>query len=230
MHWVKAITFDFWGTLVDVDASGKQGMAAVLEQVNLIGLDMMEMYVRWDCATVRRYRSGPWRPYLEWGTLGLKDVLQPLGISQSDARWTELAELLISTMTSQAKPHPEAPAIIASLKEKFPLMPITNMDNRLFEMNPFKAEFDLFLTAQDAGAFKPSAVIFQKAVEKLGVPANTILHVSLSQFADLEGAMPVGLNVAWINRGGEELGALTPKPMYEFPNLKGLAELFALKL
>jgi 2-haloacid dehalogenase len=52
------------------------------------------------------------------------------------------------------------------------------------------------------------------------------LHVSLSQFADLEGAMPLGMKVAWINRGREPLGRYTPKPLHEFSDLTGLATLF----
>jgi 2-haloacid dehalogenase len=226
MNWVKAITFDFWGTLVDVDTSGALGMAKVLAKVGLQDLDPRELYFRWDAATVRRYRSDSWRPYVEWSALGLKDVLEPLGVAQPEPGWLALAELLVSTMTSEAKPHPEVPNVIAALKKRLPLMPITNMDTRLFELNPFRRAFDLALTAEEVGAFKPSAFIFSAAIERLGVEPSSILHVSLAQFADLEGAMPLGMKVAWINRGREELGPFTPKPMFEFPDLSGLGALF----
>lgn len=228
MDWVKAITFDFWGTLVDVDASGKDGMAVVLQKLDLTELDPMDLYLKWDFATVKRYRSDSWRPYLEWGVKGLTDVFEPLGVRKSDEEWHSLGELLISTMTAEAKPHPEVPAIISALKKRYPLMPITNMDDRLFELNPYKSEFDLFVTAQQAGAFKPSAIIFQEAIKRLNVEPSSILHISLAQFADLDGAMPLGMKVAWINRGNESLGPLTPKPMYEFPNLSGIGDLFGL--
>jgi 2-haloacid dehalogenase len=226
MQWVKAITFDFWGTLVDVDSSGEAGMAAVLQCVGLPDLSSRELYLKWDFATVRRYRSDVWRPYCEWGALALRDVLEPLGVSLSDAEFADHTELLIGTMTSQAKPYPEVPAIIAALKERYPLMPITNMDDRFFAMNPFKGEFDHFVTAEQAGAFKPSAIIFGEAIKRLGVPPQSILHASLSQFADLEGAMPMGMKVAWINRGQERLAPCTPKPLFDFPDLHGLGELF----
>lgn len=219
---IKAVTFDFWGTLVDVDASGELGMKEILRALDLPVQDARAQYLAWDAATVRRYRSGPWRPYFDWGFQALIEVLTPLGIEASERKWRELAEILMSTMTSQAEPHPEVPAIIATLKRRYPLMPITNMDNRLFAMNPFRREFDLAITAEEARAFKPSALIFNRAVERLAVAPEQILHVSLSQFADLEGAMPVGMNVAWINRAGEALGPLTPRPLYEFPDLKGL--------
>lgn len=226
MQWVKAITFDFWGTLVDVDSSGEAGMAGVLQRVGLHDLSPRELYLKWDSATVRRYRSDTWRPYGEWGALALRDVLEPLGVSLTDAGYAEHTEFLIGTMTSQAKPYPEVPAIISALKQRYPLMPITNMDDRFFAMNAFRSEFDRFVTAEQAGAFKPSSVIFNEAIARLGVPPQSVLHASLSQFADLEGAMPLGMKVAWINRGRERLGPFTPKPLFDFPDLRGLGDLF----
>jgi 2-haloacid dehalogenase len=224
MRTFKAITFDFWGTLVDVDTSGQIGMGKVLAESGVTGMNAKDLYFQWDDATVRRYRSSTWRPYSDYALLGLKDVLEPLGFETSPKRWRDLTETLLVTMTGEAKPHPEVPEIISVLKQHYPLMPITNMDNRLFELNPFKAEFSMATTAEEAKAFKPSVLIFQRAIDHLSVPAQDILHVSLSQFADLEGAMPVGMNVAWINRYGEALGKFTPAPLYEFRNLSGLRD------
>lgn len=224
MRAFKAITFDFWGTLVDVDTSGQAGVTEVLDKCGLAGFDAQELYLKWDDAAVRRYRSGVWQPYFNYALLGLRDVLEPLGFEAGAERWRQLTEILLSTMTRDAKPHPEVPEIISVLKQHYPLMPITNMDNRFFDLNPFRAEFSLATTAEEAKAFKPSALIFKHAIEKLGVPADQILHVSLSQFADLEGAMPMGMQVAWINRYGEPRGRFTPAPLYEFRNLLGLRD------
>ena len=62
MHWVKAITFDFWGTLVDVDKSGHSAMRQLAASLNLKDADPAALYLTWDDATVRRYRSDVWRP------------------------------------------------------------------------------------------------------------------------------------------------------------------------
>jgi 2-haloacid dehalogenase len=226
MDWVKAITFDFWGTLVDIDTSGAEAMRQVLDKLAITGQDPAVLYLRWDYATVRRYRSDAWRPYVQWSALGLADTLEPLGVQLSPQEWADLADLFVTVMTSQAKPHPESTEVIRFLKTKVPLMPITNMDEDYFALNPFRCEFDQWLTAEEAHAFKPSAIIFNKAINKLGHPAGNILHASLAQFADLEGAMPVGMKVAWINRGSDALGPFTPEPLYEFKNLDGLKGLF----
>lgn len=226
MDWVKAITFDFWGTLVDVDASGELAMRQLLATLEhkRAAPDPAALYLAWDAATVRRYRSDVWRPYVEWSAIGLKDTFEPYGVHLSDAAWFQHSDSFVRIMTSQATPHPEVPAIIEALKRRFPLMPITNMDASYFRLNPFHAVFDEFVTAEEAKAFKPCADIFRLAISKLQCPAQHILHASLAQFADLDGAMPLGIKVAWINRGREQLGRYTPKPMFEFPTLKGLAE------
>jgi 2-haloalkanoic acid dehalogenase type II len=226
MRWVKAITFDFWGTLVDVDKSGYLAMRQLAASLNLKDADPAALYLTWDDATVRRYRSDVWRPYVEWTAHGLKDAFAQYDIALPDEEWRVHADAFVKVMTSEAKPHPEVPKIIRALKSKFPLMPITNMDERYFRLNPFHAAFDSFVTAEEAHAFKPSADIFRLAIKKLGHPPGSILHVSLSQFADLEGAMPLGMKVAWINRGREPLGRYTPKPLHEFSDLTGLATLF----
>ncbi len=222
-----AITFDYWGTLVDVDRSGIDAMRHVCAVLGLARLDPSALYLEWDQATVRRYRSDTWRPYLEWAALGLRDVLEAKGGALDEGGWVELADALVTRMTAHAQPHPEVPAVISTLRERVPLMPITNMDDAYFQLNPFHGEFDRYLTAQQAGAFKPSARIFERAIEQLGVPPGRILHVSMSAFADLEGAMPVGMKVAWINRTQQALGPYTPRPLYEFPNLRGVELLFA---
>jgi 2-haloacid dehalogenase len=226
MKWVKAITFDFWGTLVDIDTSGTAAMSHVLQKLSIADQDPLALYLAWDYATVRRYRSDVWRPYVQWSALGLADTLQPLGVELSESEWADLADVFVTIMTSQAAPHPESQEVVEFLKQKLPLMPITNMDEHYFSLNPFRSQFDQWLTAEEAGAFKPSALIFNKAISKIGSNPGEILHASLAQFADLEGAMPVGMKVAWINRGQEQLGAFTPKPLYEFPTLLGLKGLF----
>jgi 2-haloacid dehalogenase len=226
MNWVRAITFDFWGTLVDVDESGRLAMQRLVTALNLKGADAAALYLAWDDATVRRYRSDVWRPYVEWSALGLKDTFASYGIGLPDEEWRAHADAFVKVMTSEAKPHPEVPEVIRTLKSRFPLMPITNMDAKYFQLNPFYAAFDSFVTAEEARAFKPSADIFRLAIKKLSHPPDRVLHVSLSQFADIEGAMPLGMKVAWINRGQEPLGRYTPKPLHEFPDLTGLRALF----
>ncbi len=220
----KAITFDFWGTLVDVDASGVKAMEAVALRLGVDPSLAGTYYLQWDEATVRGYRSGRWQPYVKWAAFGLQQVF---AAQAPTGDWSVLAEAFVADMTRNAQPHPEVPDVIRFLGDRYRLMPVTNMDRRFFDANPFRSRFALTLTAEDVRAFKPSALIFQAAIDQLGLDPSEILHVSLAQFADLEGAMPMGLDVAWINRGGESLGRFTPMPKFEFSDLSPLVGLFS---
>src|SRR5260221_13842202 len=64
---IKAITFDYFGTLVDVDQGAAGGMARGLRALGRTHLDPLETYLRWGIENVppyprsahRRYRGGP---------------------------------------------------------------------------------------------------------------------------------------------------------------------------
>jgi 2-haloacid dehalogenase len=70
-----------------------------------------------------------------------------------------------------------------------------------------------------AQAYKPSQAIFSLALDRLALPAQEVLHCSLASWADIDGAKPLGMAVAWINRGGDTLGAWQPRPDFEFDTL-----------
>lgn len=70
--------------------------------------------------------------------------------------------------------------------------------------------FDLVVTAQDIGSYKPDLRNFQyllKAVrEELGVESHHVLHTAQSQFHDHRPAQKVGIKSVWITRSGAVMG------------------------
>ena len=54
-------------------------------------------------------------------------------------------------------------------------------------------KFDHVITAQQAGAYKPSLKIFELALSRIGIPANRILHVGQSIYHDVIPAQSLGL-------------------------------------
>jgi 2-haloalkanoic acid dehalogenase type II len=123
-------------------------------------------------------------------------------------------------------PQPEVPAVLTALRQRgLMLMPITNMDSDLWERTSLTKYFHKVTTAEMAQAYKPSERIFRLGMERLGLPMESVLHVAISPWADIEGAKAVGLKVAWINRENETLGPWTPRPDYEFPDVSGVGAL-----
>jgi 2-haloalkanoic acid dehalogenase type II len=221
----KAISFDYFGTLVDSDRGGELGMARVLDRLKL-QRDAASDYMRWDQHAVQTYRGGQYRPYRIVAREALEATLRDIAPELvAETGIDGLTELLLEGLVRDSPPHAEVPGVLAELRSWYPLLPITNMDRDLFNKSQLADLFPRVVTAEAARAYKPSERIFLKALEKLELDAGDVLHVSLATWADIEGAKPLGFAVAWINRAQERLGPWTPRPDCELPNLSGLLEI-----
>ncbi|HEY1333111.1 MAG TPA: HAD-IA family hydrolase [Myxococcaceae bacterium] len=63
------------------------------------------------------------------------------------------------------------------------------------------APFDVVVTAEEAGAYKPDPAPYRLACERLGHEARDIAFVAGSPF-DARGALAFGFQVIWVNRLG----------------------------
>jgi FMN phosphatase YigB (HAD superfamily) len=73
----------------------------------------------------------------------------------------------------------------------------------------FPVRFDLLVTAQQVGSYKPAAGHFLEARRRLA--GQRWLHAAQSYFHDVEPAVALGIPVIWINRKGERpAGAARP--------------------
>jgi FMN phosphatase YigB (HAD superfamily) len=80
--------------------------------------------------------------------------------------------------------------------------------------------FDVVVTAEAAGAYKPRPEPYQMALEQLQLPAERVLFVAGSRF-DIPGAGGVGMDVWWHNRIRMSRGDL-PEPIAEHDRLTPL--------
>lgn len=221
MDTIKAITFDYFGTLVDVDKGGTAGIAAVLASLGIsTKATPSELYLDWDIRTVRLYRGSAYRRYREVATEALRDCIENV----APGAWSrhnvdEVAESFLTHLMESSTPHPDAVEFLEWARRRFPLMPITNMDTDLWKRSCLTSYFSQVTTAEMAKAYKPSYRIFDLALDKLNVAPQNVLHCSLSRWADIDGAKPLGMNVAWINRWGAELGTWQPRPDFQFSTL-----------
>ncbi len=132
--------------------------------------------------------SGVYQPYEQLIAAGAVEVgLPPELAGTLLARWDEL------------RPWPEVPAMLARLD--LPLGTATNCPEQLARMgaaalgNPF----DVVVSAERAGAYKPDPRPYQLALAELGLPPEEVLFVAGSAH-DVGGALGVGMPVVWVNR------------------------------
>jgi 2-haloalkanoic acid dehalogenase type II len=114
----------------------------------------------------------------------------------------DAAERLIDQW-DQLTAWPEAPRVLAELREEVPLGVVTNCSTRLGRQaaDTVGVEFDIVSTAERAGWYKPNPEPYELALEELSVPADRTLFVSGSG-RDVPGATDVGMAAVWHNRIG----------------------------
>ena len=224
---IQALTFDYFGTLVDVDAGGTRGMEAVLARLDVqTSKSAAEVYLDWDIRNVRLYRGGAYRRYRNVAEEAMRDCLDALapGVLKNQNK-ASLTDLFLAHLVESSPAHGDAIPFLEWASARFRLMPITNMDSDLWQRSCLTRYFEHVTTAEMAKAYKPLQAIFSLALDRLGLPASDVLHCSLASWADIDGAKPLGMPVAWINRGHDVLGTWQPRPDYEFSDLSPVRDL-----
>ena len=85
----------------------------------------------------------------------------------------------------------------------------------------FTTDFDLVITAQEVGSYKPALMHFLAARERIG--AAEWIHAAQSNFHDIVPTNALGIANAWINRKGNRALA-GGMPSMEFRDLTELAD------
>lgn len=216
------LTFDCFGTLIDWESGI---LAALVPLLRANGArasedDILAVYAELESDLER----APYRPY----RAVLRDVVLGFGRRfdfEPDAE--EIASLERSLAVWPT--FPDTVAALSALGGRYRLAVISNVDDELFVpvAKALGDPFDSVITAEQVGAYKPSASVFEKALELLGTPADAVLHVAQSLYHDIAPARTLGLSTMWVNRrkGKQGFGA-TPEasaePDLEVPDLASL--------
>ncbi len=165
--------------------------------------------MRWHGAAQELLRGQPYRPFEDI----VRDAAANVGITRAQAdellhRWGEFS------------PWPDVPPVLARL-EPLPRFIVTNCSRRLGGIAAAGVgSFDLVMTAEEAGAYKPDPRPYRAALERLRFDPAHVLFVAGSAH-DVSGAAGIGMDVYWANRGGlpAPSGA---KALREEPDFRGL--------
>ena len=197
-----ALTFDCYGTLIDWETGLLDAFRPILAAHSAVtdDEDVLERYARHEAAA----EAGPYLRYREVLAAGLRCVAGELGIEVSDE---EAARFGGSVVDWPA--FPDSSAALARLHERFRLGVLTNCDDDLFAASNARlgVTFDWVVTAEQVGAYKPSATNFAALFERVDVPRELILHVAQSLYHDHAPAKRLGMTTVWIDRRHDRPGA-----------------------
>ena len=214
------VTFDGYGTLIDWNAgiSTALARAAAAEGQKINGTALLRAYH--DLEPV--VEAERWRPYREVLIETARQAAARLGWELSDGA----ARLLPESLPSWP-PFPDTNAALERLHAAgYRLGILSNVDDDLLAgtRRHFTVPFELVVTAERVGSYKPAPGHFEQAERIVG--AARWLHAAQSYVHDVAPASALGVPVAWINRL-HEAPTGDARPAHEFSDLTELADWLA---
>ncbi len=224
-----ALSFDCYGTLIDWEA----GILAELRpwaRLRGLHLDPDGLLVAYSVHEAREELEHPEVPYPEILARSMRGMGRELGAEVTDE---DAARLGRSVPDWPA--FPDSRDALRELSGRYRLLILSNVDRASFAGSARRlgVEFAAVVTAEDAGAYKPSERNFEAlhaARERLGIPPDRLLHVAQSLFHDHLPAQRAGLPTVWIDRRYQKPGwGATPpppeavEPGWTFPSMAAFA-------
>ena len=102
----------------------------------------------------------------------------------------------------------------------------TSVADRLLTAGNVRERFDLLLSVEDAGAWKPSAQAYAYAAKACEAPPEEMLMVACHPW-DVDGARRAGLRTAWVNRSGGPFPGTFQEATYTVPGIDALPDVLA---
>ncbi len=166
--------------------------------------------------------QGPYRPYKDVLAASLAAWAKERGLPYRD----DDGEALIRAMRSW-QPFPDTrPALLQAREAGLKLAILSNTDRDIIahSLKHLDIPFDVVVTAEDCGSYKPSSNNFDRLLAELAVPPENVLHVAFGFKYDIGPANAAGMRSAWVNRHIEP----TPpgaEPGHIWRDLWGLTQL-----
>ncbi len=227
-HGFRALTFDCYGTLIDWE---KGIHDAVLPRIKTYHCTIEGDLVLSAIAAVQalRQKIRPTEDYPVLLSRCYAAVEDSLGIPNDVG-----AQRAFGGSIGVWPPYADTVKSLQYLQRHFKLGILSNVDNASLRktIGLLGARFDVTVTAEDVGSYKPELNHFHEALkrfEALGIRKSEILHVAQSKRHDITPANKIALASAWINRRHDRGGrgmqiAAEAEPNITFTSLAELVE------
>ena len=219
MSKVKAVIFDAYGTLFDVNSAAEKCK-------NQIG-DKWEGFANYWRTTQLEYtwlRSLMNRHKDFWKVTedSLDKSMKVFNISQNMK-----GELL--SLYKKLSTFPEVKETLKHLKDKNLKLAILsngspNLLNELVNSNNLTEIFDDLFSIEEVKIYKPDNKVYEIPINKYKIKSEEIVFLSSNTW-DVSGGGNYGYQSIWVNRNNNIFDNLDYKPKYEIKNLKQLLDI-----
>ena len=215
----KALVFDAYGTLFDVNSAANKCKDKIGEDwenfANFWRTTQLEY--TWLRSLMRRHKD-----FWEITEDSLDKSMKVFGVDKNMKN-----ELL--NLYKVLSPYPEVKNVLENLKDRnFKLAILSNgtpdLLNELVTSNNLKNLFDDLFSVEEVKVFKPDSKVYEIPTKKYNIKANQIIFLSSNTW-DVSGGGNFGYNSVWVNRNKSKFDLLDYQPKNEINNLTQLLDI-----
>ena len=219
MKNIKAIIFDAYGTLFDVNSAAEKCKEKIGNKwegfANYWRTTQLEY--TWLRSLMNKHKD-----FWQITEDSLDKSMKTFNIENSLRK--ELLNLYKVLSTFE-----EVPEVLKTLKEKkFKLAILSNgtpsLLNELVKSNKLDNIFDDLFSIEEVGIYKPNSKVYDMPINKYQIRKDEVAFLSANTW-DVSGGGNYGYNSVWVNRNNSIFDNLDYKPQNEIKNLNELTKL-----
>ena len=215
----ETLAFDVYGTLIDPIGIARALASIVPAEATRIAEIWRQKQLEYSfrLTVMERYRD------FEWVTAcAFEYALALTGVALDERQ-----RAAILAQYDTLAPFPDVEAALQALHTaRVPMVVFSNGSPRMLSAVLASAGLTRYfgdvVSVDEVRAFKPSPRVYEHLARTVGRSTEQIRLVSSNPF-DVIGAQAVGMQVAWVNRGGAPFDTLSPPPALTVASLTELA-------
>ena len=219
MKNIKAIIFDAYGTLFDVNSAAEKCKDKIGDKWEAFAnyWRTTQLEYTWLRSLMKRHKD-----FWQVTEDSLDKSMKVFNIDNSMRN--ELLDLY-----KILSPYPEVPEVLKSLKEKnYKISILSNgtpsLLNELVKSNNLENLFDDVFSIEEVGIYKPDSKVYDLPIKKYKIQNKEVAFLSANTW-DVSGGGNYGFNSIWVNRNNSVFDNLDYKPEHQIKNLKELINL-----
>ena len=215
----KAIIFDAYGTLFDVNSAAEKCKDKIGNQWEGFAdfWRTTQLEYTWLRSLMRKHK--------DFWSVTEESLDKSMKVFKIDSAMKD--ELL--NLYKILSPYPEVKEVLNSLKKKnYKLSILSNgtpaLLNELVKSNDLENIFDDLFSIEEVGIYKPDSKVYDIPIKKYQIKSEEVAFLSANTW-DVSGGGNYGYNSIWVNRNKAIFDNLDYKPKNEVNNLKQLLDI-----
>jgi len=212
---IEWVTFDVYGTLIDWESGVYDAFVREATRDGFTIEDRDEV-IRLFHEVSREVEGGSYELYAEVLRQTAVRIAKEIGWPLEPSR----AGFLPDSVSRWAPFKETAPQLKKILASKYQTGLLANIDDKLLGLTRrhIPGDYDLVVTAQQVRSYKPDPAHFTEFARRIGGKKGWV-HVTSSQYHDVEPCLKAKVPVVWVNRSKQPLEAGAKKPTLEVKTL-----------